>query len=144
LVISNRFGWGITIPAVSGRFPFSQTSGTAKLISAHIGGNAAQPGQKTALLWLKRSNSPYGRKPGFLNDLVRLIALASTSPDDVTIELIECFQTPHAPRIFIPCKHRPAQNLFPVNAVFRLHAAGSMVTVGVSEVLLSDGKIILP
>jgi hypothetical protein len=113
------------------------------MVATHVGGDSAQPRQKTSLLWLERPNLPDRRKPGFLNNFVGLVTTTSTPPDDETIELIEYFQAPHAPGIFVPGKHGSAQNLFPVNSVFGIHAAGSVVTIGISEVLLSGGEEIL-
>src|SRR4029079_4345990 len=95
------------------------------------------------LLWLERANLPDRREPSFLNDFVGLVAPASAPPDDETIELIEYFQAPHAPCVFVARQPGPPQHFLPVDAVFGMHAAGSMVAIGVSEVLLSGGRKIL-
>jgi hypothetical protein len=113
------------------------------VVATYVGGNAAQPSQKTALLWLERPNLPHRSKPGFLHNFVRFVSSASAPPDNETIELIENFQTPHAPRIFVPRQHCPAQYFLPVDAVFRMHAAGSMVAISASDILLSDRHEIL-
>jgi hypothetical protein len=79
----------------------------------------------------------------FLDDFVGFISPTTTPPDNETIELIKYFQTQVAPCIFIPRKHCPAKHFFPVDAVFGVHAAGSVVAIGVSEILLSGREKIL-